>query len=142
MNFLKHILICLIVMVQLQPLFAQNEKDKLEALRMNFISKKIELTVSESEKFWPIYNEYTDKLKAIKKNLRQTYRRKAEITNDKDAEELYQLELQSKQTEVDIYKQYSEKIKSIIGIKKLIKLRLAEEEFKREMINSIKDKES
>lgn len=129
-------------MVQLQPLFAQNEKDKLEALRMNFISKKIELTVSESEKFWPIYNEYTDKLKAIKKNLRQTYRRKAEITNDKDAEELYQLELQSKQAEVDIYKQYSEKIKSIIGIKKLIKLRLAEEEFKREMINSIKDKES
>lgn len=123
-----------------QLLFAQSEKDKVEALRIAFISKRVELTTAEAEKFWPVYNEYNDKLKAIKRNLRQSYRKKAETLNDREAEELYYLDLQSKQAETDVHKVYSEKIKAIIGVKKVVKLRVAEEEFKREIINSIKEK--
>ena len=59
---------------------------------------------------------------------------------DKDAEELYQLDLLSRQAETDLTKQYSERIKAIIGVKKTVMLRVAEEEFKREMINTIKEK--
>lgn len=142
MNYLKSILPLILMIVQIHKLSSQNDKDKLEALRVSFISKKVELSVSESEKFWPVYNEYTDKLKAIKRNLRQSYRKKTEYLTEKDADELYQLDLQSKQAELDIYRQYSEKIKAIIGVSKLIKLRIAEEEFKREMINSIKEKDN
>ena len=120
--------------------FAQSEKDKLEVLRVSFISKEIELTINESEKFWPVYNEYNDKVKAVKRNLRQSYKRKKEPLSDADAEELHILEIQSRQAELDLYKQYSEKIKLIIGVKKLVKLRLAEEEFKRQIINTIKEK--
>lgn len=123
-----------------QLLFAQSEKDKVEALRIAFISKRVELTAAEAEKFWPVYNEYNDKLKAIKKNLRQSYRKKAETLNEKEAEELYYLDLQSKQAETDVHKAYSEKIKGIIGVKKVVRLRVAEEEFKREIINSIREK--
>ena len=119
---------------------AQNDRDKIEALRVSFINKKLEFSNNEAEKFWPVYNEYNDKIKAIKKNLRQSYRRSPESLSEKEAEELYQLDVKSKQAEVDIHKQYSEKIKTIIGAKKYIKLRIAEEEFKREIINSIKDK--
>ncbi len=120
--------------------YGQNDKDKIEALRVSFISKKVELSNNEGEKFWPIYNEYNDKIKAIKKNLRQSIKKAPEVLSDKEAEELYQLDLKSKQAEVDIHKQYSEKLKAVIGAKKMIKLRIAEEEFKREIINSIKDK--
>lgn len=55
-------------------------------------------------------------------------------------EELVQLELQSKQAELDLFKAYSEKMKAIIGIRKLAKLHQAEEDFKREIINTIKEK--
>lgn len=119
---------------------AQTEKDKVEALRVNFITKKLELTTAEAEKFWPVYNEYNDKIKAVRKNLRQSYKKKTDNLTEKDAEELYYLEIQSKQAEADLHKQYSEKIKAIIGLKKLVKMRIAEEEFKREIINSIKEK--
>ncbi len=118
----------------------QNDKDKIEVLRVSFINKKLEFSNNEAEKFWPVYNEYNDKIKAIKKNLRQSFRRSPETLSDKEAEELYQLDVKSKQAEVDVHKQYSEKIKTIIGAKKYIKLRVAEDEFKREIINSIKDK--
>jgi hypothetical protein len=132
-------IIILFVSISIQS-FSQGDKDKIEAMRMNFISKKIELSINESEKFWPIYNEYIDKIKAIKKNLRQSYRRKSGALTEKDAEELIFLELQSKQAETDLYKIYIEKLKSIIGSKKMVKLHMAEEEFKREIINSIKEK--
>lgn len=119
--------------------FAQQGRDKVEALRMAFISKKLELSTSESEKFWPVYNEYNDKVKAIRKNLRQSYRAKSETMTDKDAEELYILEIQSRQAETDVHKLYAEKIKNMLGAKRLAKLRLAEEEFKRELVKTIKE---
>jgi hypothetical protein len=128
------------LLFKLEPLAAQSEKDKVEALRISFITKKVELTQAESEKFWPVYNEYNDKLRAIKKNLRQSYRKKSETLTDKEAEELYYLDLQSKQAEMDLHRQYSEMIKGIIGVKKFVKLRVAEEEFKREIIEQIKGK--
>lgn len=119
---------------------AQTQKDKVAELRVSFISKKLELTVSESEKFWPIYNEYNDKVKAIKKNLRQSYKKAIENLTDREAEELCQLNLKSKKAETDLYEQYAEKIKTIIGAKKMVKLHVAEEEFKQEIIKNIKDK--
>lgn len=119
---------------------AQGDYDKIEALRVSFISKKLELSTIESEKFWPVYNEYLDKIKAIKKNLRQHYKQKNDGLSDKDAEELIALEIQSKQAEADLFKFYSEKLKTIIGSKKLVQLHLAEEAFKREIIKTIKEK--
>ncbi|MES2678862.1 MAG: hypothetical protein V4635_03215 [Bacteroidota bacterium] len=141
MNWFVKIFIVLVLFAGL-PLvsFSQGEKDKVELLRVSFISKKLDLTNAEAEKFWPVYNEYTDKIKAIRKNLRQSYRRAPEPLSETEAEELYLLDLKSKQAEVDVHKQYGDKIKAIIGVKKSVKLKVAEEEFKREIINSIKEK--
>ncbi len=140
MNRILRILTLLLLLFNRQLLSAQPEKDKVEALRVSFISKRVELTGAEAEKFWPVYNEYNDKIKAIRKNLRQSYRKKSETLTEKEAEELYYLDLQSKQAETDVHKVYSEKIKGIIGFKKFVKLRQAEEDFKREIINTIKEK--
>ena len=132
-----HILFFIILIFQSVLLFSQSDKDKIEALRMAFISKKLELKTEESEKFWPVYNEYNDKIKGIRKNLRQSYRKQAENITDAAAEELIQLDIKSKQAELEIHKQYSERLKGIIGVKRLVKLHLAEEDFKREMIKAI-----
>ena len=119
-------------------LFPQGNKDKVEEMRVSFITKKLELTNNESEKFWPIYNEYNDKVKALRKNLRQSYRKAPENMTEKEGEELYQLDIKTKQAEAELHKQYSEKIKSVIGAKKIVLLRSAEEEFKQKVLDSIK----
>ena len=138
-RYLK-ILIFLVLLLQSATFFSQNDKDKVEALRVAFIGKKLELTTNESEKFWPIYNEYNDKVKAVRKNVRQTFKIGVDNMSDKDMEELYQLELKSKQAEADLYKTYTEKIKVIIGTKKTLKLRVAEDQFKKEIIKTIQEK--
>ncbi len=138
-RYLK-ILIFLVLLLQSATFFSQNDKDKVEALRVAFIGKKLELTTNESEKFWPIYNEYNDKVKAVRKNVRQSFKKGVDNMSDKDMEELYQLELKSKQAEADLYKTYTEKIKVIIGTKKTLKLRVAEDQFKKEIIKTIQEK--
>ena len=119
-------------------LFSQGNKDKVEEMRVAFITKKLELSTSESEKFWPLYNEYNDKIKALRKNLRQSYRKAPDNMTEKEAEELYQLDIKTKQAEAELHKQYSEKIKTVIGAKKIVMLRSAEEEFKQKVLDSIK----
>lgn len=134
---LKGLIIALFVLC-IQFTWAQGG-NKVEALRTAFISKRLELTPAEAEKFWPVYNEYNDKMQAIKKNLRQAYKNRVEPLSEKDAEELYKLDIQSHQAEADVYRQYSEKLKAIIGVKKMIVLHLAEDAFRKELIKTIKE---
>jgi hypothetical protein len=140
MKQLKYIVLFLMLVVNISSAVCQNNRDKVELLRVSFITKKVELTAAEAEKFWPVYNEYNDKIKSIRRNLKQNYKQKSGNLTDKDAEELYALEQQSRQAELDVHKQYSERLKAIIGVKKMVKLRIAEEEFKRVLIEEIKDR--
>lgn len=119
---------------------AQQGNEKIEALRADFIQKKISLSSTETTKFWPIYNEYNDKLKALRKNLRQANRKPIENLSDKECDELYLLDIQTKQAEAELYKSYRDKLKLIIGTKRMVLLHKAENEFKKEILKNIQDK--
>lgn len=130
------LLFCLAANTQAQV----GQRDKIEELRAAFISKKLELTTAESEKFWPVYNEFQDKLKAIKRNLRQTYKNLPPNFTDKEAEDVIALDNKSLAAEAELNKTYNDKLKLIIGVKKLVKAQIYEDEFKKEVINAIKEK--
>ena len=52
-------------------LFAQRPgKEKIKAFKTAFITEKLDLSQTEAQKFWPIYNEFEKKLE----NLRQRER--------------------------------------------------------------------
>lgn len=140
MNYFLKIVILLSLFFYATILFGQTQKDRVAELRIAFISKKLELSQSESQKFWPIYSEYTDKVRAIRKNLRKGYKKGIDNLSDKEVEELYLLDIKSKQAETNLHTEYAAKIKEIIGTKKCVKLRVAEEEFKQEIIQNIKEK--
>ncbi len=135
-NYIKILLIFAWLFCLVPKAHAQG--DKVDALKASFIKKKLELGNTESDKFWPVYNEYNDKIKAIRKNFRQSIHKAPDNLSDKEAEELYQLDIRSKETEAELHKQYSEKIKNIIGVKKVIALRKAEEEFKKILVETAK----
>jgi Spy/CpxP family protein refolding chaperone len=72
---MKHTLLFLAVLFGLQSAIAQGpppgvpgpggRKEELEALRIAFISKQLELTPAEAEKFWPVYNSYQGDLRKM-----------------------------------------------------------------------------
>jgi hypothetical protein len=48
-----------------------DKKDELEALRIAFITKQLELTPAEAEKFWPVYNNYQGDLRKMMREQRE-----------------------------------------------------------------------
>ena len=74
------------------------------------------------------------------KNLRQANRKPIENLTDKECDELYLLDIQTKQAEAELYKSYRDKLKLIIGTKRMVLLHKAENEFKKEILKNIQDK--
>ncbi|MDZ4665918.1 MAG: hypothetical protein SGJ15_13650 [Bacteroidota bacterium] len=140
MKAIKNILIILTVLLCITPSKAKAQRDKIDELRSTFIAKHLDFSSAESEKFWPIYNELHDKRKAIKKNLRQSLKNLPPAATDKEAEELINLENKSAAADAELTKTYNDKLKLVIGAKKLAKLKVVEEEFKLEVLKAAKEK--
>ncbi len=131
----KYILVLLLAL-SFKAAWAQS--DKVEALRVAFITEKVKLTPAEGQSFWPLYNEYNDKVKNLRENFKVNYGSKTEFKSDKEADDFLNAETKLKQSEVDLLKEYTEKFKKVLGSKKTAMLHKAEEAFKRKMIESLK----
>jgi hypothetical protein len=62
--FISFIIVCGLAKAQQEQPPANAPGEKIEALKVAFISKDLNLTPQEAEKFWPIYNQYSAELRA------------------------------------------------------------------------------
>ena len=133
----------LVLILFINTTFAQadSKKDKIDALRVTFISKKVNFSTQETPSFWPLYNEMNDKMDAARKTFRLKYNSKTnyDFTTDVEAEAYLAAEVNLRQKEFEIYKEYYEKFNKILPVKKVAAVRRAEEDFKREIIKIIKE---
>ena len=140
---IKYIFAALLLMFIINSNFAQSDskKDKIAALRANFISKKVNFTSQEEHYFWPLYNEMNDKVDAARKAFRAQYNANTNynFTSDKEAEAYLNAELYLKQKEFEIYKEYYDKFKKVLPVIKVAAVRRAEDDFKKEIIKTIKE---
>lgn len=121
--------------------FAQNNKEKIEALKVAFIAKELSLSPQEAQVFWPVYNEWQDKIEAIKSKRKEfkRIRENPEALSDKEIEAYLSSELMVRQRETELFKEYTERLRKILPIKKVALLYKAEEEFKKELIKQLKE---
>lgn len=139
--FLKYLYVFAFMALTLFGVSQPNTKrEKIEALRVTFISQRVNFTTAEAQQFWPLYNEYNDKLDANRKAFRQLVNKTSvtEFATDKDADLYLNAELTLKQKEYELYKEYYEKFKKVLPIKKVALLRKSEDDFKKELIKNIK----
>jgi len=101
----------------------QKKEEKIQALEIAFISRKLDLTPDEAQKFWPVYNEY-------KKDVRQTMLTEKNNPNEIDRE----------QKILDIRKKYSDRFVSVIGQPRMNKFFQSEREFRGVLLNELKNR--
>lgn len=63
--FLFAISSCLMVNAQNK---GDNEENKIQALKIAFITQKLALTSDEAQKFWPVYNKYSSEVRNLRLN--------------------------------------------------------------------------
>jgi hypothetical protein len=105
----------------------QNQADRIEALRIAFISQQLNLTPAEAQKFWPIYNAYKSDLDALRKNYSTA---NGPLSADK--------QLEFEQKKLDLKKTYKPQFEAALGEKKLNELYNLERKFQ-EKLKEIRD---
>ncbi len=60
----KYLLILFVMLGLLSQIKAQNG-EKIQALKIAFITQKLQLTPDEAQKFWPVYNQYDNEIHNI-----------------------------------------------------------------------------
>ncbi len=109
-------------------------REKIKAAHTAYITKQLNLTAAESEKFWPVYREYNEKRRDLRLEIRAE--RNAQT---KDADVIAR-DLELKQKELDLEREYMTELGSIIPAGKLVKLRDAEIQFRRLIFRQIQER--
>jgi len=52
---------------------------RLEALKIAYLTKKLNLSPEEAQRFWPIYNKYTDEIRNIRMDQRKNNATEIEV---------------------------------------------------------------
>jgi hypothetical protein len=121
--------------------FAQNmgEKvqDKIKIQRIAFMTQRLSLTETEAQQFWPIYNEYTLKLQQIRKQPK--LEKPADELENADVEKMIIGQFDRQARELDLKKEYFQKLKTVISVKKIAKLYRAEKDFREELAQQLQE---
>jgi hypothetical protein len=97
----------------------QSAKERIEALRIAFISQQLNLSPAEAEKFWPVYNAYRAEIEALQKNY------PGQTSADQ------QLELEQKK--LDLKRKYKPMFEAALGTEKLNQLFNLEHKFQEKL---------
>ncbi len=123
---------------------AQDGKhEKIRALKTAYFTEKLTLTSLEAEKFWPIYNKYDEKFHDLRMKERseifQKLRDGLDKMNDAEANALIDTSLSIESEELTLNKQMIAELRGVISPKKIIILKKAEDDFKRELLHRYKN---
>jgi hypothetical protein len=103
---------------ELQQVPEQKQQEKIEALKVAFITKELDLTPDEAQKFWPVYNQYSKELKSTIKNNQDVIDRDEKVVN--------------------LRKRYRDQFTKVLGPDRMNKMFNAERDFRQLLIKSLR----
>jgi len=95
--------------------------EKIQALKIAFITQKLELTSDEAQKFWPVYGQYENEIKSTLGN------------NEADV-------IDNEERVLNIRKKYRPEFAKILGQPRMNKLFAAEKEFRGVLLQRLKNR--
>jgi uncharacterized glyoxalase superfamily metalloenzyme YdcJ len=140
----KIILINILSILMLTSLFAQERPkhgpemwEKIKAEKVAFFTTKLDLTPSEAQEFWPVYNELEKKRFDIQREIREFER-----ISDEDYAKLSEADIlkrtnnyiESFEKEANLRKEYHKQFLKILPQKKVLLMYRTENDFRSHMI--------
>lgn len=124
----------------------KDKKEQIRAMKVAFFTTELDLTPSEAEKFWPIYNIFDERQFELRHQKMKGYFKRMQGDNSKLSEKDASILLdQIQDNEDELYslrKKFIINIKDVLPSLKILKLRKAEEDFNRKLLQQYKDKGS
>lgn len=136
-------------MLAIIPASAQGKKHdhsewhkKMEAEKIAFFTSTIDLTTKEAQAFWPVYNKFTEEKDAAWHNVRRSFKAlKKGVEDDKPEDEIIKLTKDYENAIMNAHEvegTLGQRFEGILPNKKIAKIYIAEEYFRRELFRKLK----
>lgn len=115
--------------------------ERIKARRIAFFTNKLQLTPEEAQKFWPVFNEYDKKKNALtieKRTLTLTFQNSGSDLSEAEIDKLIGKYIQISNQENQLIEEYTKKFRAILPARKVLKLYLAETEFKVALLRELR----
>ncbi len=116
-------------------------KDKMLSQKIAYLTVELGITPQEAQVFWPIYNEVEKEHDAAMSEVFRTFIELDKAVKAKKSEKEISQCLdnyhKAMQAQIDVEKKTIDKYKKALPVEKLAKLYIAEENFRRQQIQSL-----
>ena len=117
-------------------------KERIKAQKVAFITERLDLTSLEAQKFWPIYNAFEDKTKAMRQNdlkeVRQAMRRGN--LSESEAQKILDQFMAVEDKLHEAKKQLVKDLGSAIPPQKIIQLKSTEDAFNKKLLQMLQQR--
>lgn len=140
---MKNTMLLLLLTLAMNAAAQDGRKEKIEALKVGFITQELNLTTEEAQKFWPVFNQYEDamhKLRESRKSELDNMRDNFDSMSDADVSKAIDNELAFQQQELDLRKKYVSEFRKVLPTKKVARLLRAEQQFKLKLLKEMRDR--
>ena len=116
---------------------------EFQAQKVDFFTKKLQLTTREAQDFWPVYNNYQVRKNKIIQDRRSTtryYMQNFNNLSEKEIEEATEKYIRLMKEESDLLSTFHEKFKEVLPISKVMKIYIAEEQYKIFLLRQLRNR--
>lgn len=116
-----------------------NAQQKIESLKMAYLTQQLDLTPKEAQKFWPVYNQYQQEMQKINQEERSNRKDRSSLKNpnDQQIEQSLDRDFQLRQQALQLRENYRKQFRDVIPPRKVSKLYQSEREFNMKLIQEL-----
>ncbi len=119
---------------------SEEHKERIQSMKIAFITERLSLTTGEAQEFWPVYNQYQKELNELRAKhageMRQD--RRVEELTEEEAAEYAECEIGRIEETAELKRKYHEKFMEILPVKKVALLYEAEKDFNRRLFREMR----
>lgn len=120
----------------------EDKHEKIEAARVAHITTRLSLSPEQAQKFWPVYNEFSEKRETLRRQHRQVFVdvRAGELSNDRARTAINNHVRMEKEEAALDEEYYGNKLQTVLEPRQIMQLMQAEHEFRKMLLERLKDK--
>ncbi len=137
--------ICCAISLQIAVAQGNNtqKREKVKAMKVGFITEQLDLTVEESQKFWPVYNEFEGKREKIREeqhDLMRKFKQNSETLTEVELNKMAEDIVAKEQAEAKLVQEYLLRFKAVLPVKKVVALYAAEKQFNNHLLKQLRNR--
>ncbi|MBK9391849.1 MAG: hypothetical protein IPN68_17270 [Bacteroidetes bacterium] len=133
----------LLLLLAIVSVKAQNaNREKLDAYRVGFFTKKLNLTSEEAERFWPAYNDYQKKKTELLRErvmMVRDFNQNESSLSEKELTQIGDNLIATISRENEMAQDFHKRLKELLSPAKVIRYYQAENQWKAQLLNELQE---